>query len=384
MTFLSIFAISFTVCGLLLVTKKFHLTRSIRMDDCRAVQAAHRRPTPRIGGLGVLIAILIVLLFMVPEAQARTMRIFAVSLIPTFAAGLVEDLGYRVSPQRRLLAAFASSGLVMLMLDTWITDTGLPGLDHLLLLLPFALLWTGTWTAGLCHGFNLIDGVNGLAATTGLLVSLGLAAIALQSGQPGLAFVALAMVPAILGFLVFNWPFGGIFLGDAGAYSLGHLLSWLGIFIAAGSDRVSGVSVGLLFFWPVADTFLAMYRRRKSSRPASAPDRLHFHQLVMRGIEIGWTGRSRRHLSNPLTTVVLLPLIGLPVALGVVFWDNPLGAALSLTVLGVAFVVAYNNGMRYVQRRRRGAAGRPGFVAPVPALRPAPVRRAAPPARVRA
>ena len=265
--------------------------------------------------------------------------------------------------------------MVMLCLDTWITDTGLPGLDLMLLFLPFAIMWTGTWTAGLCHGFNLIDGVNGLAAATGLLIAAGLSGIALQSGQPELAFIAMAMVPAILGFLVFNWPMGRIFLGDAGAYTLGHVLSWLGIFIAAGSDLVSGVSIGLLFFWPVADTFLAMYRRRVSSRPASAPDRLHVHQLVMRGIEIRFTGRGGRHISNPLTTLVLLPLIALPVALGVVFWDNPLGAGVSIAVLGVGFVVAYNNGLRYARKCRRpfkraaGLAAQPvrAAVKPVPA-----------------
>ena len=91
-------------------------------------------------------------------------------------------------------------------------------------------------------------------------------------------------------FSGFEFPFGKIFLGDAGAYALGHLLVWSAILIVNQSTEISPFAVLLIFFWPVADTGLAIWRRWKLGNPAGRPDRLHFHQLAMRFLEIRFFG----------------------------------------------------------------------------------------------
>ena len=116
----------------------------------------------------------------------------------------------------------------------------------------------------------------------------------------------------LLGFFVFNFPLGAIFLGDAGAYGLGHILSWLAISLMIRVPEVTPWAVLLIFFWPIADTFFAIYRRRIAGRPTDQPDRLHFHQLVMRALEITLTGRKLRRLTNPMSTVVMMPLFTAP------------------------------------------------------------------------
>lgn len=61
---------------------------------------------------------------------------------------------------------------------------------------------------------------------------------------------------AVAGFLLFNFPFGKIFLGDAGAYTLGHTLVWVAIGLNSVSSEISPWAILLIFFWPVADTML--------------------------------------------------------------------------------------------------------------------------------
>ncbi|WP_185962177.1 MraY family glycosyltransferase [Palleronia caenipelagi] len=364
---MTLFMVSFMICGFLLLGKRHVLARSGRGDDHKAVQAAHSRPTLRIGGIGVVASMALALVVFAPEEVRPATTLFSVSLLPTFLAGLAEDLGWEVSPTLRLIWAFVSSCTVMALCGWWITDTGLPGLDWALGFLPLALVWTAIWTSGVCHAFNLIDGVNGFAGTTAVAVALGLAGIAYQAGDPLMVQVALGLVPALLGFLVFNFPLGRIFLGDAGAYTIGHILSWVGIVIALRSPEVAGVSVGLLFFWPVADTFLAMYRRRTKAMSTTRADRMHVHQIVMRGLELGWFGERRRELSNPLTTVILLPLVVFPVVLGVLFWNAPLVSMALIVVLGIVFVWSYLKGVEKIRktalRRRRLSIARGSAVA---------------------
>ncbi|MDR9484900.1 MAG: glycosyltransferase [Sediminimonas sp.] len=348
--FLAVFATSCAVTALVVATRPMHIGLSTRDHDTNAVQAAHDRPTPRIGGVGVVLVTVGALLFALPSIPHDSAAWFSLSLTPVFVAGLVEDTGYPVRPNIRLLAAAFSSVLVIMFLDTWITQSGIPGLDAALTFAPFAIAVTLLWTTGLCHSFNLIDGVNGLAGGLGVLIALGIATIAWQVDDRAVMMAALVVAAALSGFLVFNFPRGHVFLGDAGAYAVGHVLAWLGIFLVVRSEQVAGVSVGLMFFWPVADTFLAIYRRRRAGRRADQPDRLHFHQLVMRGLEIRVLGASRRGLSNPLSTVVVLPMAGAPIVMAVFLRNDPLWALLSLAMFGAIFVTTYSLGLRITRR----------------------------------
>jgi hypothetical protein len=94
-------------------------------------------------------------------------------------------------------------------------------------------------------------------------------------------------------------------------------------------------------FWPIADTLLAIYRRGLGNKPAMQPDRLHVHQLVMRCLEIAWLGRDKRHVSNPMTTLVLLPFIVAPAWLGVMLWNQPALAFGAFVGLVGLFFVSY-------------------------------------------
>ena len=294
------------------------------------MQCAHVRLTPRVGGLGVVAATLVALLFFVPGDRQAFFALFAVSLAPVFVAGLAEDLGWRVTPVGRLFAAAVSAVLAIALLGGRIPPVGLPWVDTALAFAPLAIMLTVLWATGVCHAFNLIDGVNGFAGAQGVLIAAGLTLIASQAGAASFALVASAMIPALQVFLLLNWPLERIFLGDAGAYTLGHVLVWLAIGLAWYYPRVSVLALALMFFWPVADTLLAIWRRMRNGRPVGAPDRLHFHQLVMRALLLISSGRMSKGAANSTTTLVMLPFAALPIGAAVLLWDRPLAALLAL------------------------------------------------------
>lgn len=327
--------------------------RSLFRDgDSTAVQSAHCRPTPRIGGVAMVFALVVFAAF-VPSAALSDHLMFCVALVPVFAAGLSEDLGQRVSPRYRLAASALSCLLAVTLFQTWLPRTDIAGLDLLMTFVPFAIAMTVFMGATACNAFNLIDGLNGMAGGTAIVTALGLAAIAAHTGQTLGVQAALLMVAVLAGFLMFNYPRGLIFLGDAGAYSVGFILIWLAIYLMVRVPDLSGVALLLVFFWPTADTIFSIYRRSLRRRAISQPDRLHYHQFVMRALELVWLGRARRHIANPLATAVMMPFIAAPVIVGVAFWNDTTAAAVALLAFSVAFVGSYSVGIRLAPRMRR-------------------------------
>ena len=139
------------------------------------------------------------------------------------------------------------------------------------------------------NAFNLIDGLNGLSSYISISIAASLSIVSFDVGNSQFAIFLVLLSFAVLGFSVLNFPFGKIFLGDGGAYALGHLLVWSAILLIDKETEISPFSILLIFFWPVADTGLAIWRRwklepRRQTRSAS------LHQLTMRFFEIRMFG----------------------------------------------------------------------------------------------
>ena len=172
-------------------------------------------------------------------------------------------------------------------------------------------------------------------------IALSLSLIATMGNQADVSLYMYVIISVVLGFLVFNFPNGKIFLGDAGAYTLGHVLVWSAILLVNFDKSINAFSILLLFFWPVADTVLAIWRRWKLGARAYLPDRLHFHQLTMRYLEIRVLGRRNRDISNPLATIVLVPFVTAPQILGVLFARDPVMSYLGVVAAIILFLFTY-------------------------------------------
>ena len=359
-SYATLFFVSFVLCIIIILSSGYGFSRRSEVDEM-AVQSAHSGFVPRVGGLAIYISILVLIpllsfgfipLSVVFDLDSEQLTLLILSAAPVFSVGLAEDLGYNMSPKARLIASATSSVIAILLFKFWLERLGIPGVDTLLMFAPFGILFTVFATVGVVNAFNLIDGLNGLSSYVTVSVAVALSIIAFKAGNTQVSIFLILCVAAVLGFMILNFPMGKIFLGDGGAYALGHLLVWSAIILFKGVTEVSAFSILLVFFWPVADTGLAIWRRWKLGNPTDRPDRLHFHQLAMRFLEIRFFGRDKRGIANPAATLILIPLISAPQVLGVLFWDNFKASIVSTVGMGLLFLITYLVGIKIAKRGR--------------------------------
>ena len=346
------FILSAIICGLIIYLNNHNILRLTREEDLAAVQASHSRATPRLGGVGIISALFVSLLLSSDPTAAHYLVILAASGL-LGVVSLLEDVGKPMSPRVRLIAAAISalvgillSGYVIARTDEIVTTALLEAIW------PVSALLTVFIVSGLSNAFNLIDGMNGLCSSATIISAGALGIIAQNAGLNGHADVLLLLCMAVFGFMIFNFPRGHLFLGDMGAYLIGFITAWAGISIIVEAPGVSPWAILLCVFWPVADTALAIYRRRHKKMAADQPDRLHFHQLLMRAIEINWLSRKMRYVANPLTTILITPLMAAPALSGTVLYDKPIFAFLAFILFGVLFFSTYQIGIRRASKRR--------------------------------
>jgi UDP-GlcNAc:undecaprenyl-phosphate/decaprenyl-phosphate GlcNAc-1-phosphate transferase len=145
---------------------------------------------------------------------------------------------------------------------------------------------TVIWLVGCANAFNLIDGLDGLAAGIGLFAAATAFLSALLHGNFPLALVTAPLIGALLGFLPYNFSPASIFMGDCGSLSVGFLLGCFGIIWTQKSATVLGLTAPLVALAvPLLDTALAIARRFLRGHPLFVADRGHIHhRLLARGL----------------------------------------------------------------------------------------------------
>ena len=359
-SYLILFVASFILCFVIILSSGYGFSKRA-ISDQAAIQSAHTGFVPRVGGLAIYISTLGVIpllsfgfipLSVMFDISSLEIKYLILTSVPVFFVGLAEDLGYLMSAKTRLIASAISSSLALVIFKVWIFELGIPGIDLLLKITPLAILFTIFATVGVVNAFNLIDGLNGLSGFVAISIAVTLSLIAFQIGNNQITILLILIVAAVLGFIVLNFPLGKIFLGDGGAYFLGHILVWCSLILVSEASNLSPFAILLIFFWPVADTGLAIWRRWKLGNPTDRPDRLHFHQLAMRFLEIRFFGRSKRYISNPIATLILLPLFCMPQFFGVLFWNNYAATVWCTLCASLLFIVTYFVGILVSKKSR--------------------------------
>ena len=308
-------------------------------DDLFAIQSAHKRATVRFGGVAIICGITSVCLV---SLRSDISMLILLSGLPIFLSGLLEDVTGRVRPRNRLLAAFCSAGLAVLLTGVYIEAGDFWFLNRLFIFPLIAIPITMLISSGIANAFNIIDGVNGFSAGVALIISCVLGYVCQTYDESNLSYFCYMIALAIVPFFLVNFPFGYIFLGDAGAYTLGHLLSWIAIILMYRHPEISAWAILLMFFWPATETLLSIYRRFMSKTPSGAPDSFHFHQLIMQLIQLLFDGSGKiNHWANPLSTLILLPLAGVPIVASLFLIQNNKAAILVYLILVVSYLLLY-------------------------------------------
>lgn len=258
---------------------------SLGADKDAGVQKFHTRPTSRLGGVGICLGLLSGVWLSqqhFPNDSLLGWWLLLASL-PVFVGGLVEDLTHKVTPRMRLTLACLSSAFVYFVFQVGVTRTDIAPLDWALELPGVALLLTMLVVAGFINAVNIIDGFHGLASGTVIVMLLGLTGLAYLAKDGLVLRLCLVTATATLGFALWNWPFGKIFLGDGGAYLLGLWVVELGLLIPHRSLEISPMAPVLVGVYPLLETLYSMYRRKfLRSHPINHPDALHLHTLIYR------------------------------------------------------------------------------------------------------
>ncbi len=281
------FFASWLVCWLILRFEHLHAHLSHDPVD-GGPQKFHITPTARVGGVPLMCALVAAAgasLLLQPwyRVNPSDMGYLLIAATPAFLGGLTEDLSKRVGALDRLLLTMASGLLAAWLLGAVLNRLDVPMIDAALSWMPLAILLTAVAVAGVANAINIIDGYNGLAAGYSVIVLAALAAAATLTADWLLLGISLSMIGAVLGFLIWNWPGGKMFLGDGGAYLLGFVIAEISILLVLRNAEISPWFPVLLLIYPIFETLYSICRRRYARGHAvGKPDDLHLHQLLYR------------------------------------------------------------------------------------------------------
>jgi len=331
-TFLVIFVVSL-VCA-------FVLTRSVRdyatAHGWVAVPASerhlHSKPLPRLGGVAIYISFVVsmALAYALSRHDAHLTRAFGGTLLKIlapatmiFLLGVYDDIRgvgpyLKFTVQGLAATMLFAGGLRIVNIPVLMGDHNLP------VFVGFAC--TILWVVAITNAFNLIDGLDGLAAGSALFSTLVAFVVALLNGHSLVTVMTIALAGAILGFLRYNFNPATIFLGDSGSLFIGFLLSALALQGTQKAPTIVAVAIPVVSFGlPILETSLSILRRLISGRPVFVADREHIHHKLLQ------SGLTHRQV------VILLYGVSAIFALLSLFLLWPTGSSLGLVlaVLGI-------------------------------------------------
>jgi UDP-GlcNAc:undecaprenyl-phosphate GlcNAc-1-phosphate transferase len=294
----------------------------------------HSVPTPTMGGIAIAAATVagfgVAALLADSLGNVTEWAAVIVAALAMFAVGVLDDQ-LHLSPVAKLVASLVVGAFLVFALVGAEPEGALPTGYTLVGII---------WFAGLCHAFNLLDNMDGLASGVALIAALFLAWLMGKALGAGLTLVLFALAGALLGFLYWNRPRARLFMGDCGSLFIGALLGGISLvpvvhplvdFIKALSSPVGPeILVVLILVVPLFDTAFVLVLRRLAGRSATRGGTDHVsHRLVSLGL-------SER---SAVRTLYLLGLIGGFTAWILMRWSAPEEQFFIVALFGVLVII---------------------------------------------
>jgi UDP-GlcNAc:undecaprenyl-phosphate GlcNAc-1-phosphate transferase len=283
---------AFLVAGvvtLVLTPMTIRLAQRIRAIDLPNPRSLHEQPTPKLGGLAILVGALLSAVIWLPwDAETEAILAGAVAIA---AVGVLDDL-YDLNAAAKLLGQTAAV-VIPVSVGVTVESFTFPFLGALdpasvdLVTLPgggaidIGDVGTTIGIVAMINVINLIDGVDGLAAGVCAIAALTLTAIALSLDRNAAGVLAATVAGASLGFLRHGFPPARTFMGDTGSNLLGYLLGVIAVQGALKTNAVIALFLPLIVLTvPILDTGFVVAKRLKYRRPIYRADRWHFHHRM--------------------------------------------------------------------------------------------------------
>jgi UDP-GlcNAc:undecaprenyl-phosphate GlcNAc-1-phosphate transferase len=312
----------------------------------------HQAPLPRLGGVAIFLAFSISLsMWLILSAifprffggiiSATLLRIYAPACL-IFCLGIYDDLRGAGPYLKFVVQAIAA---------TMLFAGGMRVLDLPLIFGSHSLPWfvglplTVLWVVAVTNAFNLIDGLDGLAAGSALFSTMVFFVVSLITHSWLASLMSVTLAGAILGFLRFNFNPATIFLGDSGSLFIGFMLSALALAGAQKAPTFVAVAIPVVSFGlPILETSLSVLRRLIAGRPIFTADREHIHHKLL---QMGFSHRQ--------VVIVLYAVSALFAMLSLfLLWPtgSTLGLVLAVVGTGIWLGVQHLNYLEFGELRR--------------------------------
>ncbi|HVP18450.1 MAG TPA: MraY family glycosyltransferase [Spirochaetia bacterium] len=289
--------ITLTAAGLLALVVSTVLTpvvirisRRQRWFDMPNERKIHTSPVPRLGGIGMFVAFLTSALavpLLLPVVAPGPWPVhYGLNFVPVFfgfalihVLGLLDDF-HDLHAIWKFIMQIAAAALVIVGCFA-VSVVNIPSVGPV----PLGFLsWPVTilWIIAISNAVNFVDGLDGLAGGISAIAALALGASAYLMGTPTPALMAFALLGAILGFLLFNYPPARLFMGDSGALFLGFTLAVIPLLRTPGSTSLGDLlAPATVLAVPILDVVAAIARRVREKRPIYSPDKQHIHHKLL-------------------------------------------------------------------------------------------------------
>lgn len=284
-TLIFLIAITITVMAIPTIVKVAKIKHLVDIPNGRT---SHNGMIPSLGGFATFTAISMALLILADFQVNSYCQYFLGGILIIFFIGLKDDI-LVIDPYKKLLGQIAAAGLIVFLGDIHFTNLhgflGIHQIDPIIgsLLTIFVVIV-------ITNSFNLIDGIDGLAAGIGILTSLALGVWFYYIGQYQLAVISIAITGAYIGFFIYNVSKGQnkIFMGDTGSLILGFGLAFLIIHFnelnlvqqKMNIASAPAVSFGILIV-PLFDTLRVFLIRVLRGKSPFHPDKQHVHHRLL-------------------------------------------------------------------------------------------------------
>lgn len=267
-----------------------HLFIKYRVSDSPGGRKIHQNEIPSMGGIGFFIAASISIGIWIWQFPETEIRYIYGGILLMFFVGLRDDI-VELKASKKILGQLVSVLLVVVIADVRITGFyGFLGVEEINLF--FSYLFTTVVLLALTNGFNLIDGLDGLAGTIAVLSLSLLGGWFYIQGIENYAILSFTFLGGVFAFLVFNWHPAKIFMGDTGSLTLGFTLGALIIsFMEINENLPEGtflkfeptfsISVALMIY-PLYDMARVFTRRISQGKGPMNPDKSHVHHFLLR------------------------------------------------------------------------------------------------------
>tara|TARA_B100001093_G_scaffold223474_1_gene214101 strand:+ start:146 stop:1216 length:1071 start_codon:yes stop_codon:yes gene_type:complete len=275
----------------------------------RQVQNIHgKKVVPRVGGIVVIFSTVIHYIFFMDHSDIYDL-IFLTS-IPIIIFGFIEDAIGSTRPIHRLLAIIISSFFFFYLTNQKLPYVDIPFLGNIIHFNSFtAILFFVLALSAYTNGVNMIDGTNGLAVASIISSLASVAFISYMVNDYEIMYLTMFFSTFLIPFLLFNYPWGKIFLGDTGAYFYGWITGLTVIIFFGRHSDIPTWGAALILFYPSFEIIFSFIRKKLASKSPFEPDANHLHMKVYYVFK---TATNRQLRSNGLVTPFLSALWLIP------------------------------------------------------------------------